>query len=138
MITAVDTSVLLDVLGADPSFGHGSQRALAKARAEGALMIGEVVLAEMSSVYDSADAASRVLRTLEIDFVASTVEVASDAGIAWRAYRQAGGPRARIVADFLVGAHAAHLADRLLTRDRGFFRTAFADLTILDPTTLVP
>jgi hypothetical protein len=38
-----------------------------------------------------------------------------------------------VVADFLVGAHAAHAADRLLTRGRGFFRRYFDDLMVLDP-----
>jgi predicted nucleic acid-binding protein len=37
------------------------------------------------------------------------------------------------VADFLVGAHAVDQADRLLTRDRGFYRPAYAGLAILDP-----
>lgn len=44
------------------------------------------------------------------------------------------GPRSRVVADFLVGAHASVQADRLLTRDRGFHRAYFGELTILDPT----
>jgi hypothetical protein len=38
-----------------------------------------------------------------------------------------------VVADFLVGAHALAQADRLLTRDRGFHRRAFAGLVIVDP-----
>ncbi|HTS69938.1 MAG TPA: VapC toxin family PIN domain ribonuclease, partial [Terriglobia bacterium] len=42
--------------------------------------------------------------------------------------------RTRVVADFLIGAHALHNADRLLTRDRGFYRSYFKRLTILDPT----
>ena len=134
MITAVDTNVLLDILSADRTFGPGSQRTLAQARGEGALIVGEVVLAELSSVYESSAAAGAVLDRLQIDFVPSTFDAAALAGEAWRAYRTRGGPRTRVVADFLVGAHAAMTADRLLTRDRGFYRGSFADLQILDPT----
>jgi len=38
-----------------------------------------------------------------------------------------------VVADDLIGAHALEQADRLLTRDRGFHRRAFAGLAIIDP-----
>jgi hypothetical protein len=55
------------------------------------------------------------------------------AGDAWRAYRQGGGGRERVVADFLIGAHALGNAERLLTRDRGFYRTYFKSLRVLDP-----
>ena len=61
---------------------------------------------------------------------------ATRAGVAWREYRRAGGPRERVIADFLVGAHAVEQADRLLTRDRGFHRLAFAGLVILDPSVM--
>ncbi|MFN2519768.1 MAG: hypothetical protein ABR525_01845 [Candidatus Limnocylindria bacterium] len=39
----------------------------------------------------------------------------------------------RIVAHFLVGAHAQMQADRLLTRDRGFCGAYFRALRIFDP-----
>jgi predicted nucleic acid-binding protein len=63
-----------------------------------------------------------------------TAAAAERAGDAWRAHRGGGGTRDRVIADFLVGAHAAEQADRLLTRDRGFHRAAFSTLLILDPT----
>jgi predicted nucleic acid-binding protein len=51
----------------------------------------------------------------------------------WSAYRRQRGTRERVIADFLIGAHALVQADRLLTRDRGFYRRYFEGLEILDP-----
>ena len=57
------------------------------------------------------------------------------AGAAYAAYarhrrRSAGAPR-RILADFVIGAHAAVRGYRLLTLDDRFFRSRFAGLTVL-------
>jgi predicted nucleic acid-binding protein len=41
-----------------------------------------------------------------------------------------------VIADCLIGAHAASQADRLLTRDRGFYKKAFKRLEVVDPTVL--
>ena len=46
-------------------------------------------------------------------------------------HNKAGGKHERILADFLIGAHALHEANRLLTRDRGFYRRYFSGLEIL-------
>ena len=133
MITAVDTNVLLDILGADPTFGPSSAHALRTAVRQGQLLACEVVWAEVAGSFATAAAAQNALKLLNLEFSSLTADAALVAGAAWKSYRGHGGPQTRVAADFLTGAHALLQADRLLTRDRGFYRAHFKRLTILDP-----
>ncbi|MCY7418553.1 MAG: type II toxin-antitoxin system VapC family toxin [Chloroflexi bacterium] len=133
MITAIDTNVLLDVLGAEPPFAMASFQAIEAARRIGSLIACEVVWSETAAWFESAEQATLNLAGMGINYDPLDAPGAAQAGIAWRRYRSAGGPRSRLLADFLVGAHASTRADRLLTRDRGFYRRYFQDLIIIDP-----
>ena len=133
MTTAVDSSVLLDFLNFDPEFGTISRDALRSCAAHGRLVACEVVWAEIAACFPSVSACRTVLRDLEIEFSAMDEGSAFEAGAGWAQYRRRGGSRSRVTADFLIGAHALHHADRLLTRDRGFYRAYFKKLSVLDP-----
>lgn len=136
MITALDTNVLLDVFSADPTFGERSRAAVRGALAEGGLIACEVVWAEASAAFPTPADAMDAMTRLGVRFVPLDAPTAAASGQAWRAYRKAGGARSRIMSDFLIGAHAATNSDRLLTRDRGFFRKYFDALTVSDPSTI--
>jgi predicted nucleic acid-binding protein len=133
VITAIDTSVLLDVFGADPTFGPGSRTALSKCIAEGSVIACDVVFAETCASFPEQGAAEAALARLRIDFSSLNTATSLATGQVWRSYRKAGGTRERVIADFLIGAHAMANADRLLTRDRGFYRRYFKKLVVLDP-----
>jgi predicted nucleic acid-binding protein len=134
VITAVDSNVLVDVFQADSRFGRRSADALERSLAEGAVVACEVVWSEVVAAFGSATAATDALARIGVAYDPLTALAAAHAGGAWRAYRDRGGPRTRMIADFLVAAHAEQQADRLLTRDRGFYRRAFGELELVDPT----
>jgi predicted nucleic acid-binding protein len=133
MITAVDTNVLLDILTGTEPQASASAAALLAAQRDGAIVATDVVWAETAAWYDSIDAHATAMSDLGVVYDAPGEAAAAMGGRIWHAYRSAGGARSRLVADFLVGAHAMSQADRLLTRDRGFFRAYFEDLAVIDP-----
>ena len=133
MRTAVDSSVILDVVVGDRRHGERSEVALRKAAGEGVLVIGECVLAEIRPAFRPGQI-EEFLVDWNLRFEPSTRESSLLAGEMLRRYldRRRAGPR-RVVADFLIGAHALSTCERLLARDRGYFRDYFARLIVIEP-----
>jgi len=153
MITAVDTNILFDVLIPDAPHGDQSERGLAEALRAGAVVISDPVYAELAVHFPEQDKLDRFLADTGLRLEASKADALHRAGRAWSEYvrrrpalacPQCGAtqdlhcdkcgasvqPRQHVVADFIIGAHALTQADRLLTRDRGYYATYFPELKL--------
>jgi predicted nucleic acid-binding protein len=130
MITFVDTNVLLDVFLPDPKWGQKSKISLEQAFKQGSLIINEIIYSELAPQFHGKAMLDNTLKTLSIRIVSIDLETAYRAGHIWKEYRKSGGKRNRILSDFLIGAHAEKQAEQLLTRDRGFYKKYFSNLTI--------
>jgi predicted nucleic acid-binding protein len=128
MITALDTNILVDLV-------QGREKvidAIAKSSAQGQLIIGEIVYAEMCAGMDF-DQVESLCKDFGIELVYSSRRALSLAGQIWRHYRahHAGSMKNRVLADFMVAAHALTHANRLVTHDRDFYRNYFKNLVLL-------
>jgi predicted nucleic acid-binding protein len=132
MITAVDTSVLV-AIGKGEADAHRWIDLLAAARADGDLVICDVVAAEFFALLLDQRKFQQSLSGLGIVFSPAALDAALRAGRIFRHYRRRGGPREHLIPDFLIGAHAQRQADQIAAIDRGYLRSYFPRLRIVKP-----
>lgn len=133
MLTAVDSSVLLDVLTKSAAYGDSSEHALRQASGEGALIICECVPAEIRPAFATSGQVDEFLTDCELRFVPSSRESALLTGEIFAAYLRRTRKHGGIIADFLVAAHTKIHGDRLLARDRGYLRDYLSSVKLLIP-----
>src|SRR5947199_3787172 len=132
MTTAVDTNVVIALWDKDAALSSAAQNALEAAFNRGNLVAAAPVFAELI-------AAPGRTETFVGSFFEDTgividwelrEQVWRSAGRAFQAYAERRRKQRDILADFLIGAHAASNGCRLLTLDDRLYRAAFPTLAI--------
>ena len=143
MTVAVDTNVVLDIVTDDPAHAEDSLSRLRLALADGDVVVGEVAWAELTPTLTRYGGVGPALSALQISYQVSNEEALGLAGSAFFSYLRNRQPqtcrkcgttiagRARILPDFMIGAHAQVHAGRLLTRDRGYYAKYFPELVLV-------
>jgi predicted nucleic acid-binding protein len=136
---AVDTSVLIDLLGDDVR-ADAAEACLRMALGRGPVVVCEVVVSEVTAGLGHGAEMMDALEEMGLAYSAIEQRAAVRAGEMQRKYKErlraAGGPVAgapRTIPDFLVGAHALLQCTGLITRDAGFFRDYFKGLKVIAP-----
>lgn len=138
MITAIDTNVVVALWDKEPSLSMAAQSALDRALGRGALIISAPVFAELLACPGRQEAfldafLSDTGITIDWDIDESVWRMAGRAFQAYASRRRRqgdSGPR-RILADFLIGAHAFERDCELLTLDDRLYHAAFPRLRIV-------
>ena len=135
---AVDSSVLIDLLGEDAR-AEAAEAAVWHAATQGPVVVCDVVVSEVAAGLGPGSLLLDVLGESGIEYSETEARAAIRAGEMqrrWRERHPRGGrhPSAdRTVPDFLVGAHALLQCEGLITRDAGFFRDYFKGLKVIVP-----
>jgi predicted nucleic acid-binding protein len=137
MTTAIDTNVVVALWDRDPTLSLAAQTALEAAFNRGSLVVSAPVFAELIAAPGRTE--NFVISFLEETGIAVDWELGEavwrSAGRAFQGYaerrrKQRDPGSGRILAAFLVGAHAQTRGYRLLTLDERLYKAAFSTLTI--------
>jgi predicted nucleic acid-binding protein len=129
----VDSNILLDVFTKAPDWWEWSLRQLEEAALYGPLLINDVIYAEASIRFSSADQFEKALAEAGITMTAIPRAALFLAGKAFVKYRDAGGTRAGVLPDLFIGAHAQVEQLPLLTRDTRRYRSYFPTVNLIAP-----
>ena len=135
---AVDTSVLVDLLGGDAR-ADAAEACLRLALGQGPVVACAVVVSELTAGLGHGAEVMDALEEMGLAYSAIDQRSAVRAGEMQRKYRQRLSSAAdsddpfRSIPDFLVGAHAMLQCQGLITRDSGFFRDYFKGLKVIVP-----
>ena len=131
--TLVDSCVLLDVITGDEQWADWSAEQIAAAMDAGRVVINPLIFAEVSVGYETVEELDELLPASDYEREPLPYVAGFAAGKAFLRYRRGGGDKRSPMPDLYIGAHAAVVGYRLLTRDVRRYRTYFPAIDIIGP-----
>lgn len=131
--TLVDTNVLLDVIQDDPHWFEWSANQLEAARYKGKLLTNPIIYTELAQRYASRAQVDKVIALFDLNWLELDRDSLCLAAQAYGVYRDRGGAKQNVLADFFIGAQALCKGCTLLTRDVSRYRSYFPDVELLSP-----
>jgi predicted nucleic acid-binding protein len=131
-VIAVDTSPLLAIFRGERN-GTDWLNLLLRLRVHSPLVACDVVWSEVAPIFDDVETLRRSMRDVGVHFAPLDEVACYRAGHLFVAYRKRGGSRMRIVADFMIAAHALEHARGLITGDHDFMHAHFSSLRLFRP-----
>jgi len=132
-VILVDANVILDVWDPDPVWHAWSMGQLRMQSLLHELAVNPIVYSEISVSFADPHSLDTKLEELQISVLNIPRRAAFLAGKAHQQYRRRGGTKGNVLADFLIGAHAAVLGCSLLTRDTRCYSTYFPAVPLIAP-----
>ena len=130
---AIDTSVLIDLLG-DDAMADAAEMCVRDALSHGPVVLCDVVVSEITAGLGHGAEIMDVVEEMGMSYLPVERRAAIRAGEMQRRYSTGATVAVqRTVPDFIVGAHALLQCSALITRDAGFFRDYFKGLKVIVP-----
>ena len=130
-MTLIDSNILIDILGGDPVWAERSVRRLSECAKRGPIAINDVVYAGLAAGFAGQAQLDDQIAAMRLKIAPMSKAALFLAGQAFRRYREGGGTRPNVLADFFIGAQASAEGWPILTRDERRYRAYFPEVLLV-------
>ncbi|PZU06138.1 MAG: hypothetical protein DI606_18550 [Sphingobium sp.] len=138
MTTFLDTSAIMSAINHGETHHDWSVAKIAERRAEGPLIIADIVYSELAAGMQSKEDTDAAITEWALERLRSSDESLFKAGQAYKTYKEKKRspgelPKTNVLPDFLIGALAEVEGVPLITTNHKDFAAYFPDLNIIHP-----
>lgn len=129
----IDSNIFLDIFTKDKIWFSWSSNTLAKYADIELLYINPIIYSEISVGFSNIEDLEKALPADYILRDNLPYEAAFLTGKCFLKYRKAGGVKNSPLPDFYIGAHAAVRGWKIMTRDKGRYKSYFPTIEVISP-----